>query len=81
MANQDLAFYSSENGDQWLLIGGVENPSRTVRHQPNASSGGQSRDVDLNDFLFREHNTPQGAALRRVLDGATDKSGNAGRSV
>lgn len=61
-----LPFYSSENGDQWLLVGPHE--KRSVRHRPNASSGGQSRDIDLSDFLFREHNTPQCAALRKALD-------------
>jgi len=66
MENPNLPFYGSENGDQWLLIEGPD--GRRVRHQPNASSGGKSRDTDLNDFLFREHNTPQGAALRGVLD-------------
>ena len=78
MAKQDLAFYSSANGDQWLLIGGPD--GRRVRHQPNASSGGQSRDTDLNDFLSREHSTPQGAALREMLDEqAHERSGDAVR--
>jgi hypothetical protein len=71
MTNQNLVFYSSENGDQWLLLGGAEEGD-TVRHQPNVASGGQGRDVDLKDFLFREHNTPQGAALRRVLNEAAN---------
>lgn len=63
----NLVFYSSENGDQWLLIrGGTE--GAIVRHQPNVSSGGQSRELDLQDFLSSEYNTPQGAALRRVID-------------
>lgn len=65
--SNDLVFYSSENGDQWLLIrGGTK--GATVRHQPNVSSGGQSHELDLQDFLSREHSTPQGAALRRVID-------------
>lgn len=68
MATQDVVFYSSENGDDWLLIGGTGDHS-TVRHRPNASSGGQSRDFDLRDFLSREQNTPQGQALRRLVEG------------
>lgn len=64
MASQDVVFYSSENGDQWLLVGG--NDSATVRHRPNPSSGGQSRDVEKSDFLSREGNTPQGQALLRL---------------
>ncbi|QDZ10535.1 hypothetical protein [Devosia ginsengisoli] len=67
MTTQDQAFYSSENGDQWLLVGrGTEHAK--VRHQPNASSGGQVRDVALKDFLSREQNTPQGVALRHLMD-------------
>lgn len=66
MANNDLVFYSSENGDDWVLIGG-QGAGNTVRHRPNPSSGGSSRDVDLNDFLLRESNTPQGQALQRAL--------------
>lgn len=67
MATQDRAFYSSENGDQWLLVGGGTEHAK-VRHQPNASSGGQFRDVALKDFLHREKNTPQGVALRQLMD-------------
>lgn len=69
MATQDRAFYSSENGDQWLLVG-ADTEHAKVRHQPNASSGGQIRDFDLKDFLFREQNTPQGVALRKLMDEA-----------
>jgi hypothetical protein len=66
MATPDVVFYSSESGDEWLLIGGAS--GSTVRHRPNASSGGQSRDFDLRDFLSREQNTPQGQALRRLIE-------------
>lgn len=62
---EDLVFYSSENGDQWLLVGG--HAGSIVRHQPNASSGGSMRDVPLEDYLPREQNTPQGQALRTLL--------------
>lgn len=81
MANPDLAFYSSENGDQWLLVGGLGD-GRTVRHQPNESSGGKGRSVDVKDFLFREHNTPQGEALRRLLnEDVSDGAGDARSSA
>ena len=65
MATEDLVFYSSENGDDWLLIGGAD--GNIVRHRPNASSGGNSRDVNREDFLSRERNTPQGRALALAL--------------
>ena len=63
----DFVFYSSENGDAWLLIGGLLE-GKVVRHRPNASSGGSSRDADIHDFLLREKNTPQGQALRQALE-------------
>jgi hypothetical protein len=70
MSNKDdLVFYSSENGDDWILIGGV-GQGKIVRHRPNTSSGGSSQDVDINDFLTREGNTPQGQALRKALHAA-----------
>ncbi|MDC9823293.1 hypothetical protein PRN20_06085 [Devosia sp. ZB163] len=67
MSTQEVVFYSSENGDEWLLLVG-EDGAVTVRHSPNAASGGQKRDVDLNDFLSREQNTPQNQALLRILE-------------
>lgn len=67
MATQGEVFYSSENGDDWLLIGGTDD-NASVRHRPNASSGGQSRDFDLREFLSRERNTPQGQALQRLME-------------
>ena len=63
MDTQDVVFYSSENGDQWLIVGG--GGGSIVRHRPNVSSGGQSRDLDLREFLSREANTPQGRALQQ----------------
>jgi hypothetical protein len=71
MASQEHPFYSSENGDQWLLINAGTDDA-VVRHQPNAASGGNARDMALEDFLFREQNTPQGAALRRAMEGPAE---------
>ena len=67
MPKEDQLFYSSENGDDWLLVNG-DSKDALVRHRPNVSSGGQSRDVALGDFLAHEQNTPQGQALRRVME-------------
>lgn len=61
----DLVFYSSENGDQWVLVGGHD--GSIVRRQPNAPSGGNPRDMPLDEYLPREQNTPQGQALRTLL--------------
>ena len=58
-------FYSSENGDEWLLV--CDGDLVLVRHQPNAASGGRARDIDPGAFLSREENTPQNRALRELL--------------
>ena len=68
MPTEDIVFYSSENGDDWLLVGGAD--GTIVRHRPNASSGGNNRDVSRSDFQSRERNTPQGRALELALAGA-----------
>jgi hypothetical protein len=33
-------FYRSSNGDRWQLVRDTETGHRTVRHEPNMSSGG-----------------------------------------
>lgn len=40
MQNGERVFYTSENGDRWLLLAG-EDEIVSVRHVPNAASGGQ----------------------------------------
>ncbi len=62
MGYENPVFYSSENGDEWLLL--CDGDLVLVRHQPNAASGGRARDIDLGAFLSREENTPQNRALR-----------------
>ena len=41
MQNGERVFYTSENGDPWLLLSD-ENDVVSVRHIPNASLGGQA---------------------------------------
>ncbi len=65
MGYGNSVFYSSENGDEWLLL--CDGDLVLVRHQPNAASGGRARDIDLGAFLSREENTPQNRALRELL--------------
>ncbi len=67
-------FYSSSNGDRWQLIEDDETGLQQVRHEPNLSSGGQATDVPVPEFLSRSGATPQGVALRELLEkkGAID---------
>ncbi|WP_082460783.1 transglutaminase family protein [Devosia sp. Leaf64] len=57
--------YRSTNGDRWLLIHGVSGVS--VRHEPNASSGGQATEADVESFLLRMGGTPQAEAVHRAM--------------
>jgi NAD(P)-dependent dehydrogenase (short-subunit alcohol dehydrogenase family) len=59
--------YSSSNGDRWLLVGD-ESRLPLVRHEPNRSSGGEATEIELADFMSRDGNSPQGEALRQLLE-------------
>ena len=45
MGYGNSVFYSSENGDEWLLV--CDGDLVLVRHQPNAASGRRAGDIDL----------------------------------
>jgi hypothetical protein len=60
-------FYSSSNGDRWLLSHDDETGSYLVRHEPNLSSGGQVTDVPVPTFLAGNGTSPQAEALRTLL--------------
>lgn len=60
-------FYSSANGDRWQLIVTEETGQMLVRHEPNLSSGGQSSDVPIPEFLSRSGTSPQAEALQALL--------------
>jgi hypothetical protein len=68
MMFQTKPFYSSSNGDRWLLVPDPTSGQRLVRHEPNRSSGGAVTDIDIEDFLSRDGQGPQHTALRTLLD-------------
>jgi hypothetical protein len=70
MQNGERVFYTSENGDRWLLLSD-ENDIVSVRHIPNASSGGQATDFELGAFLVRERHAAQNQALRALISSLT----------
>jgi hypothetical protein len=69
--------YRSSNGDRWELLRFADPTSMMVRHIPNPSSGGQVTDSTVADFLSVGGPGPEYAALRRLLENASDDSGNA----
>ena len=67
-------FYRSSNGDRWRLVRDTETGQRTVRHEPNLSSGGRVTETPVEDWLDRTGTSPENAALRSLLE----RSGTAG---
>jgi hypothetical protein len=70
-------FYSSSNGDRWLLAHDDETGSYLVRHEPNLSSGGQATETPVPTFLAGSGTSPQAEALRTLLhkSGVADGAG------
>lgn len=70
MQNGERVFYTSENGDRWLLLSN-DNDIVSVRHVPNVSSGGEGRTIELGAFLIEERHSPQNQALRALISTLT----------
>ena len=62
------AFYTSSNGDRWLVVRVGERDAIFVRHEPNRASGGQPSEVDIETFMARGPDSPEGKALIDLLD-------------
>lgn len=59
-------FYTSENGDEWLLIRD-EDGVISVVHRPNPPSGGDRHIFDLATFLAQEPHSAQNQSLRSLI--------------
>ena len=75
MATSITEIYRSSNGDRWQLVGTTDPTNPFVRHVPNPSSGGQTMDTTVADFLSTNGSGPEFTALRKLLDSAADGSG------
>ena len=73
MATSVTEIYRSSNGDRWQLVRINGPASMLVRHIPNPSSGGQTTDTGVEDFLSRNGPGPEYAALRRLLESTADE--------
>jgi hypothetical protein len=60
--------YCSSNGDRWRLVVDSEAGTSIIRHKPNLSSGGQTTETTVAEFLARSGASPQYVALREHLD-------------
>lgn len=58
--------YRSANGDRWRLVTDSHG-RRLVRHEPNPASGGQVREIPVEEFLAVNDPGPEYETLRRML--------------
>jgi hypothetical protein len=65
--------YSSPNGDVWYLVREDKSGEVFVRHNPNAPSGGQVREIPLGSFLAQSGNGPEHLELVRLIGTLTDE--------
>jgi hypothetical protein len=70
MSNGERVFYTSENGDRWLLLCSEEDIA-SVRHIPNAASGGDQKTYELGEFLVEDRHSAQNQALRALISSLT----------
>ena len=67
--------YRSPNGDTWFLARDPATGLGTVRHQANASSGGQVTDIEIATFLSGPPHPEQAALLRVIGASIVDPQG------
>lgn len=70
MQTGERMFYTSENGDRWLLLSN-EDDIVSVRHVPNDASGGDSKAYEVGAFLIEARHSPQNQALRALISSLT----------
>jgi hypothetical protein len=66
MAGGEHVFYASSNGDTWSLVRAEGTDTISVKHQPNAASGGKVSLTTLQNFLAG-HRGPQCDALIQMI--------------
>ena len=69
--------YRSPNGDTWFLARDPATDLAFVRHQANASSGGQVTDIEIATFLSGSPHPQQQALLRVIGASIVDPQGTA----
>jgi hypothetical protein len=69
--------YRSPNGDSWFLTRDPATGFGSVRHQANASSGGQVTDLEIAAFLNGPPHPEQEALLRAIGASIIDPHGTA----
>jgi hypothetical protein len=67
LIGMERLIYESSNGDVWVLARDPASKMPVVKHQPNASSGGQTSCMDLGEFLRCRAGGPEHKALLKLV--------------
>ena len=67
MTIERIELYSSAHGDRWFLTRDPATGEVFVRHEPNASSGGEPTHIDIGAFLRRGPRNPEHRALLHLI--------------
>jgi hypothetical protein len=67
----ERVIYESSNGDVWVLARDPASEMPTVKHQPNASSGGPTSYTDIGKFLRVGAGSLEQEALLKLYRHAT----------
>ena len=67
MTVETIELYSSPNGDRWFLSRDPATGDVFVRHEPNASAGGEPTHIDIGAFLRRGPRNPEHKALLHLI--------------
>jgi hypothetical protein len=67
-------YRSGPDGDRWSLARDPESGRVFIEHRPNASSGGQTSQVEIGDFLSHGGGGPEHQAFLRLIGTLVEKT-------
>jgi hypothetical protein len=65
-------YRSAPNGDRWSLAREDHSGRVFIEHEPNASSGGRTTQIEIGDFLAHDRGGPEHPALVRLIGTLVD---------
>jgi len=66
MTVETREFYSSSNGDRWLLFHEPRSGRVFIKHEPNVASGGDTSLIEVGEFLMQNHGAQHSELLRLI---------------
>ena len=66
-------YRSAPNGDRWSLVQEPRTQRVFIEHEPNASSGGRTTNIEIGDFLSHGGHGPEHQALLRLIGSLVDE--------